>query len=220
MRARDAALRHYSIDPAMIRCAWCGTAQGPFELDHMIGGQGQGNQHRHAIRGKLEYWLQRQYRQSGQWPTGFEVLCRPCHQAKGRDERKGESMPIRKGASEIRGSVDDTLAAAFEALAAKSSKSEVLEKALDSYLHGNGTSGMAGVLKAIATHTAAIEDVRQTVKGLHSQIVDVKDGQQSLSFKMDSIRDVVHHLNQDHEADRNARQTSKLRRVLSIIFER
>jgi site-specific recombinase XerD len=45
MNAREEALEHYGGRPP--RCAWCGHTTD-LEIDHIDGGQGQGNAHREA----------------------------------------------------------------------------------------------------------------------------------------------------------------------------
>jgi hypothetical protein len=45
MNAREEALEHYGGQPP--RCAWCGHTTD-LEIDHIDGGQGQGNAHREA----------------------------------------------------------------------------------------------------------------------------------------------------------------------------
>lgn len=78
-----------------------------------------------VIKGKLEYWLKREG-----WPAGMaQLLCQDCHQRKSADERE-EIMPARHGAREIRGNIDEALAAQVETLAAKTSKSDVLDRAV------------------------------------------------------------------------------------------
>jgi hypothetical protein len=56
--ARVQLLQAYSPTPECVCCTWCRTTAGPFEVDHIEGGHGQGNAHRRelAARGtKIHY---------------------------------------------------------------------------------------------------------------------------------------------------------------------
>jgi len=191
MTAREECLRHYGGC-----CAWCGNTTG-LELDHIDGGQGQGNAHRQAIKGKLQYWLKRQG-----FPAGFEVLCRSCHQQKSADERE-ELMPSRNGAREIRGNIDEALAAQIDAIASKpgTSKSEVLEQALTAYVSGNGQqAGMAGVLKRLHEQTTALEALERTVKAIGVQIATMDERQKTMAHQQIDILGTMRALWDDHQA--------------------
>ena len=66
------------------RCACCGTTEN-LTIDHP---EGNGAEHRRAIFGnqgggyRFYLWLRR----SG-FPSGYQVLCLPCNQSKGRTDR-------------------------------------------------------------------------------------------------------------------------------------
>jgi len=206
------ALRHYGGDPP--RCVWCGCDDvAQLEIDHIIGGQGQGNAHRNEIRGKLEYWLKRNH-----YPPGYDVLCRVCHARKSADERE-VIMPSRNGAREIWGNSDEALATQIEALAAKSSKSGVLEQALTAYVSGNGQqAGMAGVLKRLHEHTAAIEQLDQTMQRVEGQIARMDDRLTKIEHRQAEIMDVLRRIWDDHQATQKALQ-HRWRAVFYLILQ-
>jgi hypothetical protein len=146
------------------KCAWCQTTTGPFEIDHVHGG---GNQHRRALAGeKLERWLWRQYQQSGSYPSGFEILCKPCH------DRKSGRMPAAKDKASVRFSLPEgVLQAAQKARPDLKTQSAVVEIALRKLAEG-AQAGAAVDLTDVHQHLAqvgtdllqAVQDLRQDVR--------------------------------------------------------
>jgi hypothetical protein len=77
MSRLQALIAYSGTDPPT--CLWCGSTKD-LEIDHIVGGQGQGTIHRRdmASRGtNINYELRRLG-----YPPGYQCLCHPCHQIK------------------------------------------------------------------------------------------------------------------------------------------
>jgi Arc/MetJ-type ribon-helix-helix transcriptional regulator len=170
MTARERALRAYGNC-----CAWC-QSPGPLELDHI---HNDGAGHRAEIKMKLATWLVRQRHDTGHWPTGFQLLCTPCHDKKsGRITR----MPPRNGASTVAASLPDALAAQVALLAAQpdyGTKSAVVQAALQAMLAGTANET---ALHAVHDHLARVQaDLGKTLQA-------VLDGQREHQEHLVAIR--------------------------------
>jgi predicted DNA-binding protein len=168
MTARERVLAAYGG-----RCAYCGTAPPDvtLEIDHVQGGQGQGNAHRAAITTRLERWLCREFRRLGSYPVGYQLLCvRPdrtgCH-----DKKSGRSphMPARKGNISVNLSLPADLAERLTVLAAQpgQTRSGVMETALRKLLEeGASTSLVEGLHQRLDRLAQAVESLAQHLKAL------------------------------------------------------
>jgi hypothetical protein len=109
MTAREEAIQAYGG-----ACVWCGCDDSTqLEIDHLNGGQGQGNAHRRdmAARGtNINYELRRLG-----YPPGYRLLCSCCHQV--RTYGKVVSMPPRRGHKDLHVSLPDALCEEIERLA-------------------------------------------------------------------------------------------------------
>lgn len=129
-------------------------------------------------------------------------------------------MPARNGSREIRGNIDEALAVQIEALASKSSKSEVLEQALTAYVSGNGSqAGMAGVLKRVHELTAAIDTLEKTIQHIGGQLAHVDTRLQKMEHQQAEIMDVLKRIWDDHSSTQKALQ-HRWRAVFHLLFQR
>jgi hypothetical protein len=82
-KCRLLVLDHYSN--GTMTCAICGEDNINFlTIDHINGG---GRRHLREIRaGSIAQWLSTQYRKTGEWPQGFQVLCANCNSIKSFEE--------------------------------------------------------------------------------------------------------------------------------------
>lgn len=71
-------------------CACCGETEPTFlSIDHM---NNDGYAHRKTIKsagkaGNVIYrWLAKQFKQTGKWPIGFQILCMNCQHGKSRNK--------------------------------------------------------------------------------------------------------------------------------------
>jgi flagellar capping protein FliD len=168
MKARQAVMQYYGG-----HCCWCGSAED-LELDHVDGGQGQGNAHRRAIRGKLEYWLRREG-----FPPGYQVLCRRCHDLK---SGRMAHMPPRQGKVDLRVEIDATLAQQVEVLAATGkTKREIVETALLAHLQGSAHESMLTTLHTrMDAMTAQIDRLKASIAELTAALTQVANRQERL----------------------------------------
>jgi predicted transcriptional regulator len=188
MNARQACLEHYGGRPP--RCAWCGDTSD-LELDHIAGGQGQGNAHRKEIKGKLEYWLQRHC-----YPPGYQCLCTHCHDLKSGRIR---TMPPGKGSQDVHISLRDDLAERLTVLASAPgmTRSKVMEAALVQHLEqGASETLLAGlhqrldtVMQTMGEVTKAVQAVDVKMSGLTSRIEKIEQRFQSFTDAVNSLYD-------------------------------
>lgn len=152
MTARERVLEAYGGNPP--RCRWCGSTTRALELDHIEGGQGQGNRHRATLTKRLESVLCDTYRHTGAWLPGYQVLCvtparTGCHDIKSDRQRK--AMPRRKDAPQVNLGLPEDVQQLLAALATRpeyaGNRSLVVEAAIR----------QMGEEKAQATLTKALQ---------------------------------------------------------------
>lgn len=86
-RVRNAAVRRWCYEGyGGAKCACCGESEISFlSIDHVAN---NGAVHRKEIKaGGMEvcHWLERQFKKTGEWPKGFQVLCMNCQHGKARN---------------------------------------------------------------------------------------------------------------------------------------
>jgi hypothetical protein len=179
--ARQACLEAYGGQPP--RCAWCGNTTG-LELDHIVGGAGEGNRHRDEIKGKLEYWLQRQG-----FPPGYQCLCKRCHNWK---SGRIKAMPPRTGKTNLRVEIEAETAAQVDRLAATGrTKREIVEAAIQAYVEGGAQEAMLTTVQTrLDTLTARLEMLEAGLTALLPLLTDVlTKALQPLESKLQSVVD-------------------------------
>jgi len=105
---RLAVLDHYSNGTTA--CAICGEDNvGFLTMDHIEGG---GKKHLREIGRPLAFWLLHQYRKTGVWPKGFQVLCANDNSIKRFEENGYKLAPngMTKLRSKIRSLLGDCCA--------------------------------------------------------------------------------------------------------------
>ena len=81
-------------------CACCGETEPLFlSVDH-INNDGYAARKRgeHGSGGRVYYWLCKQYKETGSWPEGFQILCMNCQHGKARNNG---ICPHREGVTTI-----------------------------------------------------------------------------------------------------------------------
>lgn len=148
------------------RCAWCACDDlTQLEIDHLDGGQGQGNAHRRdmAARGTtIAYEL----RALG-YPPGYRLLCGCCHDI--RTYGKVVRMPPRRGHKDLHVSLPDAVIDEIDRLAKQrpdGSKSHVILDLLAG--HGAGQS------------TALIAKLHERLDGIETTVT-------TLSTRVDTL---------------------------------
>ena len=149
------------------RCAWCQRTGVPLEIDHVHGGQGEGNAHRAQLKEPLERWLWRAYQRLGHYPSGYQVLCVECHDAK--SNRRPRRMPAKQGNTSLHLSLPAELVEQLDLLAKQpgATKSTVIETALRQLVEGSANQTLVeGLHQALAEQKAALLDQAAALKAL------------------------------------------------------
>jgi predicted DNA-binding protein len=193
MTARQACLEHYGGRPP--QCAWCANTTH-LELDHIQ--QGTGNQHRREIKGKLEYWLQRQG-----YPPGYQCLCRHCHDLKSRRIR---TMPPRKGSEDVHISLPTDLLERLTVLASAPgmTRSKVMEAALVQHLEqGASETLLAGLHQRLDTMMHALAEMTNAMQAFEVKLGGLSSRVDAQAQKFQSFTEAVHSLYDHEKAARN-----------------
>lgn len=172
-------------------CAWCGRTTG-LEIDHI---HGEGNSHRRTIRVKLHVWLWRQYTDTGQWPTGFQLLCTTPAHTGCHDRKSGRTstMSVGKGKQQHNILLTDELSQHLVTLAEKAEyrgkKSEVIERALLTLLEGNTSDTVTvsfhdHLSKVHDTLTATLQALDTHVLYLQQSLQKMQTAQQQMLAQM------------------------------------
>src|SRR5262245_44093751 len=98
------------------RCAWCGRTDLPLQIDHIVGGEGQGNGHRKERNRMLDCRLVNGYIRAVQRPTACTHLCaaREHH-----NRHRKPAMPEGKHKTSITISLPDDIVKHVGTIAAK-----------------------------------------------------------------------------------------------------
>jgi predicted transcriptional regulator len=195
MNARQACLNHYGGC-----CAWCGCQDvSQLEIDHIDGGQGQGNAHRQEIKGKLEYWLKRQG-----YPAGIvHCLCRHCHDLK---HGRIPTMPPGKGSQDVHISLRDDLAERLSVLASAPgmTRSKVMEAALVQHLEqGASETLLAGLHQRLDTVMQTMGEVTRAVQALDVKMTGHTSRIEKIEQRFQSFIEAVNSLYDHEKAARN-----------------
>jgi metal-responsive CopG/Arc/MetJ family transcriptional regulator len=179
-------------------CAWCGRDQD-LEIDHIAGGQGQGNAHRRAINEPIERWFKRQG-----WPVGIvQLLCRHCHDLKSGRIR---TMPPRKGTEDVHISLPTDLIERLTVLASAPgmTRSKVIEAALVQHLEqGASETLLAGLHQRLDTLGQHIGEVTKAVQAFDVKVGGLTSRLEKLEHRFQSFTDAVNSLYDHEKADRN-----------------
>ena len=188
-------------------CAWCQTTQGPFELDHIVGG---GKEHRAVIKMPIADWLISEHRRTGRWSSDLQLLCLPCHWRKtSRQER--QAMPTRKGAVPLNISPATTSrgsSPSWSSAPEYGSKSAVIELALRRLMEGAPEeSALDGLHQHVATVGREMHKaVAQMQERLERDLPLVEQALDALSEKVDALGIHVTHLAQQQTAQHRTMQ--------------
>jgi hypothetical protein len=190
-------------------CRWCGSPHD-LEIDHIHGGQGEGNAHRAALgTDKLETWLCREFRRLGVWPAGYQLLCHRCHLKR---HGKGKRMPAKEGNVPLTTSLSKEASALLATLATRpeyGSKGRVLEaglhalsegqteSALVDSLHQHLASGLDTLRQDMQTlldkHTTQVEPLAKLLQALHQTVGTLGSRMEALERAQASLRtELVH----------------------------
>ena len=149
------------------RCARCQRTGVPLEIDHLVGGQGEGKAHRAQLKEPLERWLWRQYQRLGHYPSGYQVLCVERH-----DEIQQETTPYASQAGQYLTAISRCqreLVEQLDLLAKQpgATKSTVIETALRQLVEGGANQTLVeGLHQALAEQKAALLDQAAALKAL------------------------------------------------------
>jgi predicted transcriptional regulator len=191
VNARERVLRAYGGNPP--HCSWCQSTTN-LEIDHVDGGQGQGNAHRKTLTKRIEYWLVDEYRRLGSWPTGYQVLCHGCHDAK---SKRRPTMPPRKGNESINLSLPAALVEQLTVLASKpgATRSSVIEEALRAMIEGTASQTLLETLhQRLDAFTAGLTAVEQALKALDVRVLNIESRLRTHEGKYVEFCDAVHRL--------------------------
>lgn len=181
------------------KCSWCGSTSRVLEIDHIDGGQGQGNAHRKAIGKKLEYWLCDQYAASGHWPPGYQLLCTTPERTGCHDLKSGRRpMPSDKDLKRFNVGFPEAKLAHLEQLATgppyDGSKSKLLEAAFDRFLEtqaeGLAMQGIQQQLSSLqATLLAAVQTPAPPPAGvaLDKRLVDLSERLATMNTRLAGV---------------------------------
>jgi predicted transcriptional regulator len=198
MNARQEALIAYGGKHPS--CVWCGCDDPTqLELDHIAGGQGQGNAHRREIKGKLEYWLKAQ----GFPPGLVRLLCRHCHDLKSGRIRR---MPPGKGSQDVHISLRDDLVERLTVLASAPgmTRSKVMEAALVQHLeHGASETLLAGLQQRFDTTAQALGEVTKALQALDLKVSAQGSRMDRMEQRFQSFIEAVNSLYDHEKASRN-----------------
>jgi predicted transcriptional regulator len=195
MNAREQAIQAYGGT-----CVWCGCDDPTqLEIDHIDGGQGQGNAHRRQIGTKIEYWLRAQ----GYPPGIVHLLCRRCHDLK---SGRTPTMPPGKGSQDVHISLRDDLVERLTILASAPgmTRSKVMEAALVQHLeHGASETLLAGLQQRFDATTQALGEVTKALQALDLKVSGQTSRIDRIEQRFQSFIDAVNSLYDHEKAARN-----------------
>jgi hypothetical protein len=165
------------------RCVWCQATDKPMEIDHIEGGQGQGNAHRKAIRMPLEEWLYQEYQRTGYWSSLVQLLCVDCHGRKSGRIR----MPPRKGNMQLNVSLPADLVSEVMVRAAvfEGGKSAYVEHAIRAQMSDGVVHTVTdGIHQHISTASA---DIKSTLDGYVQESQSMRKALQEMQLALQSM---------------------------------